>query len=251
MALKYEGWSAVINIEEYRARQMRQPTRWSSVLSTAAAAAGAFVIGGFAVLNWAKIPGPNQWMSLLSAPAEADNKLSFSGNRIGRSETAALLKICVTKDLVLDVDSEREIDPAKLFQSLVSARHADRLTAVMGAPRDHGTIELAAKWASVADCVYRSNSWGLCDIDNRALAVQAANIFLVQADQIASKPENYSANQSEVESLTQVKSRVLDSMQDLVRNGVLIASDFTPSPPKSVRQTLAKSDPEKNACAKQ
>ena len=241
----------MINIEEYRARQMRQPTRWSSVLSTAAAAAGAFVVGGFAVLNWDRIPGPNQWMSLLSAPAEADNKLSFSGNRIGRSETSALLKICVTKDLVLDVDSEREIDPAKLFQSLVSARHADRLTVVMGAPRDHGAVELAAKWASVADCVFRSNSWGLCDIDNRALAVQAANIFLVQADQIASKPENYSANQSEVESLTQVKSRVLDSMQDLVRNGVLIASDFTPSPPKSVRQTLAKSDPEKNVCAKQ
>ena len=188
----------MINIEEYRARQMRQPTRWSSVLSTAAAAAGAFVVGGFAVLNWDRIPGPNQWMSLLSAPAEADNKLSFSGNRIGRSETSALLKICVTKDLVLDVDSEREIDPAKLFQSLVSARNADRLTAVMGAPRDHGTVELAAKWASVADCVFRSNSWGLCDIDNRALAIQAANIFLVQADQIASKPENYSANQSEV-----------------------------------------------------
>ena len=110
--------------------------------------------------------------------------------------------------------------------------------------------KLAAKWGAVADCVYRSNSSGLCDIDNRALAVQAANIFLVQADQIASKPENYSANQSEVESLTQVKSRVLDSMQDLVRNGVLIVSDFTQFAPASVRKTLSKSDPEKNACAR-
>jgi hypothetical protein len=53
------------------------------------------------------------------------------------------------------------------------------------------------------------------------------------------------------ESLKQVKSRILDSIQYLVRNGVLIASDFTPYPPASVRQTLAKSDPEKNACAKQ
>jgi hypothetical protein len=49
----------VINIEEYRARQIRQPTRWSSPLSTAVAAVGAFVIGGFAVLNRNKIPGPN------------------------------------------------------------------------------------------------------------------------------------------------------------------------------------------------
>jgi hypothetical protein len=54
----------------------------------------------------------------------------------------------------------------------------------------------------------------------------------------------------EVESLTQMKSRVLESMQDLVRNGVLIVSDFTQFTPASVRKTLAKSDPEKNACAK-
>jgi hypothetical protein len=106
----------VINIEEYRARQIRQPTRWSSLFATA------------------------------------------------------------------------------------SARHADRLTT------PHGAVELAAKWGAVADCVYRSNSSGLCDIDNRALAVQAANTFLSQADQIASKPENFSANQVEVESLTQMKT---------------------------------------------
>jgi hypothetical protein len=37
-------------------------------------------------------------------------------------------------------------------------------------------------------------------------------------------------------------------MQYLVRNGVLIASDFAPFAPASVRQTIAKADPEKNAC---
>ena len=84
---------------------------------------------------------------------------------------------------------------------------------------------------------------GLCDVDNRAFAVQVANTFLDQADQIASKPENFSAKQTEVDSLTQVKSRVLDSTQYLVRNCVLIVSDFTPFPPASVRQTLAKFDP--------
>jgi hypothetical protein len=73
----------MINIEEYRGQQIRQPTRWSSLLSMAAAAVGAFVISAFAVLNRDKIPGPNQWISLLSTPAEADNKLSFSGDRVG------------------------------------------------------------------------------------------------------------------------------------------------------------------------
>jgi len=79
----------------------------------------------------------------------------------------------------------------------------------------------------VADCVYRSNSWGLCDVDNRAFAVQAANTFLGQADQIASKPETFSANQTEV-GIPETESRILDSIQYLVRNGVLIASDFAP-----------------------
>ena len=247
MASKYGG-PTVINIEDYRARQIRQPTRWSSLLATAAAAIGAFVIGGFAVLNRDKIPGPSEWISLLSAPAEADNKLSFSGDRIGRSEVARLLKTCVTKDVALEGDSSHETDPAKWFQSLIAARH---VIAAQDAPRDRGAVEVAAKWGAVADCAYRSNSSALCDIDNRAFAIQAANTFLGQADQIASKPQNFSANQTDVESLAQVKSRVLDSMQYLVRNGVLIASDFTAFPPASVRQTLAKSDPEKNGCARQ
>lgn len=239
----------MINIEEYRARQVRQPTRWSSLFSTAAAAAGAFVISAFAVLNWDKIPGPKQLVSLLSEPAEPDNKLSFSGNRIGLSETAPLLKIC--KNVALDVDPDRKVEPTILLQFLASAGNSDRLTVAHQDPRDHTAVEHAAKWGAVADCVYRSNSLALCDINNRALAVQTANTFVIQADEIASKPESYSANQTEVQSLAQVKSRVLDSMQYLVRTGVLIASDFTPLAPASVRQTLAKADPEQNACAQQ
>jgi hypothetical protein len=91
----------------------------------------------------------------------------------------------------------------------------------------------------------------LCGIDNRALAVQAASTFVVKADEIASTPDSYSATQPEVESLAQVKSRVLDSLQYLIKSGVLIASDFTTFAPASVRQALAKADPDQNACAKQ
>ncbi|MGC1845532.1 MAG: hypothetical protein WA730_24555, partial [Pseudolabrys sp.] len=108
-----------------------------------------------------------------------------------------------------------------------------------------------SKWGAVADCVYRSNFSRLCDIDNRALAVQAASTFVVKADEIASTPDSYSATQPEVESLAQVKSRVLDSLQYLIKSGVLIASDFTTFAPASVRQALAKADPDQNACAKQ
>jgi hypothetical protein len=61
--------------------------------------------------------------------------------------------------------------------------------------------------------------------------VQAASTFVVKADEIASTPDSYSATQPEVESLAQVKSRVLDSLQYLIKSGVLIASDFKRSRP--------------------
>jgi hypothetical protein len=179
-------------------------------------------------------------MALLSGPAEADNRLSFSGTRVGRSETAPLLKICLARNVARDVDSGRAIDPTIRVEFLGSAANS-----APQASHDHAALELATKWGAVADCVYRSNFSRLCDIDNRALAVQAANTFVVKADEIASTPDSYSATQPEVESLAQVKSRVLDSLQYLIKSGVLIASDFTMFAPASVRQALAKPIPSK------
>lgn len=199
-------------------------------------------------MNWEKIPGPSKLTVMLSGPAESDNVLSFSGDRIGHSQTAPLLKTCVTKD-VIDIGPGREIDSSTLLEFLASGRNTERLSAAPGRPRQHAAVELATKWGTVADCVFRSNSWKLCDIDNRALAVQAATTFVVQADQIVSKPESFAADQTEIDSLTQVKSRVLDSLQYLVRTGVLIASDFASSAPAAVRRTLGKADAEQNACA--
>ena len=238
-----------MDIHEYRARQYAQSAGGSSLLATVAGAIFAFAISAATVLYWDKIPGPSQWMSLLAGSAEPDGILSFSGDRIGRSEIAPLLKTCVTKDL-LDIHPGRENDPAKLLQFMVTARNAERPTAALGRRHQNAAVELAANWGVIADCVYGTNSWKLCDIDNRALAVQAANTFVVQADQIASNPETFTANQTEVDSLTQVKSRVLDSLQYLVRTGALIASDFAPFAPAAIRQTLGKAEPEQNACAK-
>jgi hypothetical protein len=91
---------------------------------------------------------------LLSAPAETDSKLSFSGDRVGPSETAPLLKVCVTKDAVLEADSDRETDPANWFNlwSQLAILELQRMH------RGHGAVELAVKWGTIADCVYRSNS---------------------------------------------------------------------------------------------
>jgi hypothetical protein len=238
-----------MNINEFRAQHVRQSAGGSTLLPTVAGAAACFVISALAVLYWDKIPGPSQWMPMLTGSAESSNTPSFSGDRVGRSETAPLLKTCVTKN-VLAVDPGREIEPGILFQFLVAARTQGRVTAALGAPPQHSAVEVATKWGAVADCVYRSDSRDLCDIDNRALAVQTANTFLVQADQISSNPASFAADLGEVGALTQVQSRVLDSLKYLAEKGVLIAPDFAPFAPTAVRQAFANVKPEQNACAK-
>ena len=49
-------------------------------------------------------------------------------------------------------------------------------------------VEFTAIWADVADCVYRQNGWVLCDPDNRALAVEAANTFMRQLADRGTRP---------------------------------------------------------------
>jgi hypothetical protein len=241
--------TVVMNTNEFRTRHAPQPADRSALLQTMAGAAACFIISALAVLYWEKIPAPNQWMPMLTGSAESSNTPSFSGDRVGRSETAPLLKTCVTKK-VLAVDPGREIEPGILFQFLVAARAQGRVTAALGAPPQHSAVEVATKWGDVADCVYRADSRDLCDIDNRALAVQAANTFLVQADQIASNPASFAADLGEVGALSQVQSRVLESLKYLAVKGVLIASDFAPFAPTPVRRAFADIKPEQNACAK-
>jgi hypothetical protein len=143
----------VINIEEYRRGRYGSPRagrrRLQRLPQRLALSASADL-----VLNRNKIPGPNQWIPLLNAPAETDSKLSFSGDRVGRSEMAPLLKICVTKDAVLEADSDRETDPANCFNLWSEL-------AILELQRMHrAAMELlnSRRRGAIADCVYRSNS---------------------------------------------------------------------------------------------
>jgi hypothetical protein len=239
----------VLDLHEYRVQRTQQSTDHSSLLSTIVIAVIAFSFSASVVLFWDKIPGPQHLMSLLTSAEPDDKTPSFSGDRVGRAETAPLLKVCLTADL-LGMDPDKDIAPGVLLEILTAARAQGRLTRVFGGGSKNSAVKLAQDWAAVTDCVYRANSWNLCDIDNRALAVQAANTFVVQVEEIAEQPKASAADQSEVDALTLTKSRVLDSLQYLARNGVLISSDFAPFAPSTVRRILSDNKPEENACTK-
>lgn len=239
------------DIREFRTRRPPPPSvERSSLVPTIAAAVAAFLLSAFTVLYWDRIATPSQWFPSLTGSLSAARAPSPAGDRMGRSATAPLLKLCVTKAL-FGVQHDQDVEPAFLFDILISSNTAGRINAVLGGKPEHTAVELAEKWADVTDCVYRQNSWALCDIDNRALAVQTANTFVRQADQVLAQPARYVASANEVHALAAIRDRVLETLKSRVTSGVLIASDFSPFAPAAVRQALGGTRTTGNACAKQ
>jgi hypothetical protein len=230
-----------------RARQIPRHAERRSVLPAVAGVIAAVTVGGLAVLGWNYLRAPGQW-SFMPALGSS-NGLSFSGNRNGRATTAPFLKICLPKEL-LGVRHETDINAGWLLQSLEASATQGRLTAVLGAPKEHAVLETALIWGQVADCIYRQNSWHLCDIDNRALAVDAGNTFLRQADHVIAEPAAYAAQPGEIRALAMTKDRVLEALRSHVRTGVLIASDFAPFAPSAITHALHETKTVENGCAK-
>jgi hypothetical protein len=232
-----------------RARLVERPTERRSVLPTLVGAAAAFAVGALVILAWNNLPSPIQWSSLLPGLSDSKSRPSFSGDRVGRATTAPLLKICLTKDL-LGIDRGTEIDPGLLLQILEAGSTQGRVTRVLGAPREHAALELAVTWGSVTDCVYHQNTWNLCDIDNRALAIDSANTFVRQADEIIAASAAYTVKPGEISELSATKERVLQSLRERVHDGLLIAADFGFFPPAAVKQVLKETEPVQNGCSK-
>lgn len=227
-----------------------QPTaRRESLLPTIAGAVAAFAVSACVVLYWGQISSPGRWLPSLWGAPSASIAPAPSGERLGRAATAPLLKACVTKSL-FGIDDDQEIEPAHLLDVLNASATAGRLTSMFGGKPRNETVNLAAMWGEVADCVFRQNSWQLCDIDNRALAVHAANSFARQTDTVLAQGAKIGATIGDIQALTSTRDRVLESLQSRVNSGALIASDFAPFAPAAVRTALDKTRTGGNACAK-
>jgi hypothetical protein len=240
-------------VREFRSQPppLPQPRRreWRGLIATVAAALGAFAIGGLAVFGWNDLPAPGQWTSPLKLFVSA-NTINFPGERMGRAATAPFLKISISNEL-FGIRHQADLAPGTLLQYL-EAGDTGQTVSKFGTPPEHAVLDHAAKWGEVADCIYKQNSWHLCDIDNRALAVKAGNAFLGQADRIISAPQaKFAAEPGEVRAISMVKDRVLDALRERLRSGVLIARDFEGGVPVAVARELVEIKPVQNECAKQ
>jgi len=174
----------------------------------------------------------------------------FSGDRMGRASTAPILKACMNSDRFA-IASEQGFDPAMLLQMLEAGNMQSRGVRVFGGkPKTGFELQLAQDWGEVADCAFRQDAFRLCDIDNRALAVQAGTSFVRQADRIIAAGGD-AAEPADIQALQSVRERVLGGLRQRLRAGVLIAADFNSFVPSSIRDALKETKTIDNACAKQ
>ena len=171
----------------------------------------------------------------------------FAGGRLGRAATAPLLTTCVKGDVFAGFNGG---NAQAVYTVLTTAGTAQRLASLVGADMSDGVPQLTEYWREIADCVYQQNSWHLCDADNRALAVELAAGFIRGAAQVAATPPKTRDAQMILGDNARVRQRVLEALRARLRNGQLIAADFSPLQPPEIKSLLNETKPVANGCAK-
>ena len=166
---------------------------------------------------------------------------------LGEAEHAPLLKTCIKGDDFEGLGSPS--NPQAVYHVLKTVGTASRLMSMMGGETG-GSAQLADYWRVLADCVYRQNSWNLCDPDNRVLAIESGGAFIRYAAAVAANPPQGRAGPMVLRNNAQSREQVLDALRARVRNGYLIADDFGPVQPPEIKKIMAETRTIANGCAK-
>lgn len=254
-------------VHEMRERRAFEPPKSTSPLPVILGAVIAFGIGLLGVSGIIKMPVFNQGPKTMAiaVPAGASEgrtqvTIEAGSHRIGRAEVAPLIKACVPLER-LGIPRDKSIEAGDIYRILWAASSMSRVAAAAGIKQKAiDDVEFTAIWADVADCVYRQSGWVLCDPDNRALAVEAANTFVRQlavaakADKADPKDPRSARSATNRDYILQnaqsARSRIMDGLRHQVSEGRLISSDFGMFAPAEVMQAVRDTKPVRDACAK-
>ena len=244
-------------VREMRERQTitAAPAR-SGLGGTVLIGCAAFAIGALAIAGWKMWPAakaPQNAVATANQPAEPTSSPAaaaaiFSGKRLGEAEQAPLLATCITGDDFDGFGGTR--NPQATYSLMKTVGAGFRIATLVGAETGSGA-QLTDNWRIIADCVYRQNSWNLCNPDNRALAIESAGAFIRGAAAIAADPPKGRAGPIVLRENAQSREQVLDGLRARVRNGYLIADDFGPVQPPEIKAILTQTKTIANGCAKQ
>jgi len=242
-------------VREMRERQgMSAAPERSSLTGTVLIGCLAFAIGAAGIAGWRlwpawKAPGATvAGHQPGSAPAlAADATPKFSGKRLGEAEQAPLLATCIKHD---DFGGFGDGSNPQAAYSLMKTVGAGlRIATLIGAETGNGG-QLIDNWRIIAECVYRQNSWSLCQPDNRVLAIESAGAFVRGATALLADPPKGRGAAATVREYGQARERILDALRTRVRNGYLIAEDFSPVQPPEIKALLVETKTVANGCAK-
>jgi hypothetical protein len=216
----------------------------------------AFLIGALVVFGWDRLPelmrslragGLQGWRSTAS--------VAIAEPRLGEATMAPMLRVCVPKNL-LGEQKDADVDLPTLYKVLHLATGVSQAQAMLGQKGAEDSQGIAAfLWSEVADCVYRQNGLAFCDRHNRAFAVEAANAFVRTygpelAKIVSQQPEAKPKGVAEaLLLLDNRKERVLDVLRTRLRDGRLIAADFSHLTPPEIKTLVQDVKPVRDGCA--
>jgi hypothetical protein len=234
-------------LDEFRTKQPleeRKSPLWS-ILGIVAA----FVVGGALEIGWESLsrdrPG-------LFASAGEWFKQGFSAGastsviRLGNPRTAPLLRSCFRARL-------EELDAPGLEAPLLYGIMHESLK--VRHPGDRSDrVAIAAQHGRLADCV-SAESAALCDIDNRALVIEATGDFLTalvdaEVELARLSPAERAKRERGAEFDSRVKDRILGRLAGRVREGRLTVADFGYRAHPEVKQAIKAAGPAPDTCAK-
>lgn len=221
------------------------------VFSLIRAPAVAF-IGGFLVVGgWIWAP---QISSLMPGFSSGVSSVGSGGswfadaNRLGRPETAPVVRTCIFRVLDFGPDVTK-LEPSAAYFILKAGSMGASVSTLVGksAPRsENQTVVLASKWGELAGCIYAQDDRELCDPDNRAAMVEATTKFFAFAKQTQASKPPISAGDARV--IENISDRLLHALKNHRRYGTLVAADFSSFAPSEIMRVMREETQTRDIC---
>jgi hypothetical protein len=208
--------------------------------------------GGFLVVGgWIWAP---QISSLLPGFSSSVSSAGSGGswfadaNRLGRPETAPVVRICIFR-LFNSGRDMMKMEPSAAYFILKAGSMQPNISTFAGrsdARFDSHAAFLAAKWGELASCIYAQDDRELCDPDNRAAMVEATTKFFSIAKQMQASNPPISAGDARV--IENISDRLLNALKNHRRYGTLVAADFSSFAPSEIMRVMREETQTRDIC---
>ncbi|QHO77174.1 hypothetical protein ACH79_35560 [Bradyrhizobium sp. CCBAU 051011] len=161
-------------------------------------------------------------------------------NRIGRPETAPVVRSCIFKAVDVGPDASK-MEPSAAYFILKAGSMQANISAMAGKSdrwSENQTINQANSWGQLASCIYALDDRELCDPDNRAAAVEATTKFFAYAKQTAGSTGKPAISADDARAIENIRDRLLLMLKNHRRYGTLVAADFGSFAPAEIMQVM-------------